>query len=167
MVICLTLVFCIHVSVRMKEWQLIHPNNSDTDLTALTDGRKSSCKSSRINEPWLLKNIPVLPLRGYIHVALVSSANILFGPQVPQEMCTQTPSFVMTQTSPTAGRGCDPFCDVPNTCIYHGHDEFENSAHVIHHFFCNCISDSCSELLLMLRPESTTGQVSVCETYVM
>ena len=106
----------------MKEWQAMHLNNSNTD------GDKSSSKSSRINEPWLLKNIPVLPVRGFIHVALVSSANILFGPQVPQEMCTQTPSFVMTQTSPTAGRGCDPFCDVPNTCIYDGHGEIYGSA---------------------------------------
>ena len=149
------------LSVQMKEWQAMHPNNSDTD------GDNSSCKSSRINEPLLLKNIPVLPMRGYIHVALVSSANILFGPQVPQDMCRQTPTFFMTQTSPTAWRGCDLFCDVLNACIYDDNDEIENSVHVIHHFFCNCISDSCSELLLMLRPESPRGQVSVCETYVM
>ena len=150
-----------------KKWQTILPNNSDADSTALTDGDKSFCKPFQIEESWLLKNIPVLPLRGYIHVAIVSSTDILFGPEVPQDMCTETPSLLMTQTSPTAGRGCDPFCDVPNTCIYDSGDEFEDSVSVIHHFFCNCISDSCNELLLMLRPESARGQMSVCETYVM
>ena len=69
------------------------PNNSDVDLTALTDDDESSCKPFRIEESWLLKNIPVLPLRGYIHVAIVRGANILFGPELPQQMCTETPSF--------------------------------------------------------------------------
>ena len=153
--------------MQLEKWQAIFPNNSDADFTALTDGDDSSCKPFRIEQSWLLKNTPVLPLRGYIHVAIVSGANILFGPELPQQMCTETPSFLVTQTSPTTGRGCDPFCEVPHTCIYDGYDRPEDHAYGIHNFFCDCIDDSCNELLLMLQQESTRGEVSVCETYVM
>ena len=149
------------ISVQLGEWQITRPNNSDVDLTAFTDGDDSRCKPIKVREPMLLKSTFIFPVQRYFHVFLVSDSNILFGPEVPSGMCAGNPSLLMTQPSSPSAQGCNSFCDVPRTCRYGVKEETGN--YIIYHFYCNCISNSCSELLLMLRPESVTGTVSICK----
>ena len=149
------------LSVRLGEWQVIHPINSDVNLTAFTNGDVSHCKPTTVKEPMLLKSTFMFPVQRYFRVALVSDSNILFGPEAPSGICAGNPSLLLTQTSSPAANDCNSFCDVHRACRY-GVKE-ETGTYIIYHFYCNCISNSCSELLLMLRSESVTGIVSICK----
>ena len=157
--------FMLMLSVTLGEWQVIRPNNSDVNLTAFTDGDDSHCQHISIIEPMLLKSMFKFPVKGNVHVALISDSNIVFGPEVPRRMCAENPSLLMTHMSHTAVLSCNPFCEVPRTCRYGGKDE--NGSNNIHHFYCNCISNPCAELLLILRPESVTGTLSICKLDVI
>ena len=121
----------------------------------------SHCKPITVEEPMLLKSTFLFPVQLCLHVALVSDSNILFGPEVPSGMCAGNPSLLMTQPSSPSAQSCNYFCDVPRTCRYSLKEEIGN--YIIYHFYCNCISNSYSELPLMLRPESVTGTVSICK----
>ena len=149
------------LSVQLDEWQVIRPNTSDVNLTAFTDGDDSHCKPITVREPMLLKNTFMFPVQRHFRVALVSDSNILFGPEVPSGMCAGNPSLLMTQMSSPSAQGCNSFCGVPRTCRYSVKEE--TGAYIIYHFYCNCTSNSCSELLFMLRPEFVTGTVSICK----
>ena len=152
----------------MEQWQVARPNDTDVDLSAWTDDEISTCESISVDESVLLRNIPMLPVRGYIHVVLVSESSVLFGPDVPQGMCAENPSLLMTQTYAKDSRVCDPsypFCEVPQTCKYVGTEEKGNF--IFHDFNCKCIIESCGKFMLMLRPESAREPVSVCEIYMI
>ena len=150
--------------MQIEQWQAVRPNDSNGDLSALTDGDDCSCESIWIKESILLRNIPIISVRGYIHVILVSGSSVLFGPEVHHGHCGKNPSLLMTQTSANCSQNCDPFCEVPQTCKYGGNENKES--YFTHHFYCNCELDSCGIFLLMLRPESVSGEVSFCETYI-
>ena len=156
------------LAVEMEQWQVDRSNDTNVDLSAWTDGDVSTCESISVEESVLLRNVPMLPIRGYIHVVLVSESSVLFGPDVPQGMCAENPSLLMTQTYAKDSRVCDPsypFCEVPQTYKYSGNEE--KRSHVFHHFYCKCIIKSCGKFMLMLRPESASEPVSVCETYMI
>ena len=155
-------------AVEMEQWQVARPNDSNVDLSAWTDGVISSCESMQVKESMLLSHIPMLPIRGYIHVALATESSVLFGPDVPQGMCAKNPSLLMTQTFAKESQGCDPsypFCEVPQTCKYVGNKE--KRSYISHSFYCKCIVESCGKFMLMLRPESASERVSVCEIKII
>ena len=155
-------------AVEMEQWHVVRPKDSSVDLSAWTDGDISSCESIQVKESMLLRHIPMLPIRGYIHVTLATESSILFGPDVPHGMCAENPSLLMTQTFAKDSQSCDPpnhFCEVPQTCKYVGNEE--KRSYSFHNFYCKCIVESCGKFMLMLRPESARGRVSICEIRIM
>ena len=150
----------ITFSVQMGQWKVAYPNDSKVDLNAWTGGEISSCESVSIKESVLLMNIPMFPVRGYLHMTLVSESSVLFGPDVPQGLCAENPSLMMTQTFANDRPDCNPsfpFCEVPHTCKYGGNKEKKKSH--FHNFFCKCMIESCGKFMLMLRPESASERI--------
>ena len=148
----------------MDSWSLISPNSSDLNLAGLTDGNNSSCVTIRVDEETLLKGSPALSFNGQLHITMVMGNNnndVLFGPDVPQDMCPISPSVMMIQPKASTGQVCEPFCKAIHlhTCRY-AHGGF------LHHFYCDCISGPCDGIFLMLRLESIHGMLSICETYI-
>ena len=107
-VTCVLFVSVITFSVQMEQWQVAYPNDSKVDLNAWTDGDISSCESISIKESVLLRYIHMPPVRGYLHVILENESNVLSGPDVPQGLCTESPSLMMTQTFITIDRTAIP-----------------------------------------------------------
>ena len=147
---------------------MLRPNTSDINLASMTGGDDSSCVSILVDQSILLKGTPSLSFNWPLHIAMVTGNNeVLFSPDVPQEMCAATPSVMMTHPASSDGHVCDPFCDVPNTCRYAKEGGTESNIYSLHHFYCDCVNDLCDELLLMLRPESVRGMLSIWKTYLV
>ena len=70
--VCCGICFILTLSVTLGEWQVIRPNNSDVNLTTLTDGDDSHCQHISTTEAMLLKSMFISPVRGDIHVGLLA-----------------------------------------------------------------------------------------------
>ena len=155
----------IYTNIVIARWTLVYPEKADTTLLmALDDGWLETCVEIGLTEELIWK-ASVTPAYGTLMVSIVVSGNdIAFGPNPDSSKCAMATSLLMTQGSRYVDEDketCNPFCDVPTTCLIQGKESIDTMNRWS--FICACPGDLCNDLFLVLRSGSVLGRSYVCE----
>ena len=148
-------------------WYLLHPGSKgNVSMAKIGDDDEDTCDGVDLaDHSKLLKT--TLPASYSSLDACVS----IRAPEVnflPEPDCYKSPSLLMTHDSSKArsnGLDCNPFCEAANACqLVNLTGRFKEL--IKYQFSCECINQSCNDLLFLIQPEWPRMIVEICHVYL-